>query len=217
MRRRGVASTGSASVSGVSRSDFSWAGRSAAAGGVSGRQPQRPDWEWAAAGTASARRSRTAARRRNPPMSGRRVMWTWTTGTASARAEPRYPRRLWSCLAPLPRPCLTRPLASSFMSTRPNGKVVGKSERRFGLPCKANSNARRLKCCPTRLPTLGRSLGQKKGSPRPVRAAFTRVSRSKVNAQVVGVQFTGIYKLCVRVVGQPEDVRKPRFPRLWSK
>src|SRR4029079_4376029 len=31
-------------------------------------------------------------------------------------------------------------------------------------------------------------------------AAYPRVSRSKVNAQVGGAQFTGVYKLCVRVV-----------------
>jgi hypothetical protein len=42
-------------------------------------------------------------------------------------------------------------------------------------------------------------------------AAPQRVSRSKVNAQVGGAQFTGIYKLCVRVVAHLEVVRSYDF------
>ena len=60
-------------------------------------------------------------------------------------------------------------------------------------PNEANPSSRHQKSQSTRLPTLGRILGRKKGFGAPSPGHPEHAIRSKVNAQVGGVQFTAIY------------------------
>jgi hypothetical protein len=72
-------------------------------------------------------------------------------------------------------------------------EVPGNSSGTLTMLSKVNPNGRNQKSLSTRLPTLGRCLGRKKGFTARSPCRKKRASRSKVNAQVGEAQFTGIY------------------------